>query len=157
MTIARALSSGEELGRIEGRVDERSARRPHRHAERDLGVAHLLEHLEAKHDLTAQRASDHRRSEVEVADEHLAMETSRCHRAEEGTAESVLVDLASAAEDLRERGGRAIELDGGDEAAREMDAMNAAAGLRQLEGARRVLAMKRAQQIAERRRLETTR
>ena len=94
---------------------------------------------------------------MEVAHQHLAVQPPRGHRAQQRTAERVLVDLVGTPQDLRERCGRSIELHRRHEARREMDAMDAPAALGQLEGARRLLAMKRAEQVAERRRLQTAR
>lgn len=84
------------------------------------------------------------------------MQALRRERAEERSTKRVVVDRAIAAQDLCEGGRRAIELDGNDESAREVNAVGSSAILDELEGAIPPRTMQRPEEITERRRAQTT-
>ena len=92
---------------------------------------------------------------MEVRREHLADEALRGERAKERAAERAVVERAGRLEELGERRARAVDLDGGDEPLREVNAVRAPAILDELEGAARARAVERAEEIAERRRAES--
>ena len=94
---------------------------------------------------------------MKVADEHLAMQPLRRHRAEQRPAQHVVIDVVGVAKDFPERRGRAVHFDGRHQTVCKMHAMGAPARLDELQRPARGAAMKRAEQIPQRRRLEPAR
>ena len=155
--LARSATPVQELSRLEGATPgggnpvsrrKRLARRSHRHTERHTRVAERLENGKAAHELTPKGCAHDGRRQAKLADENLAVQALRRHCAKERTAEHVLVCRSLVSQDLGQRGAGAIDLDGHDKPARQVDPVAATAVFDQLERSRRSAAMEHAQQIA---------
>lgn len=145
-----APATGEEMALRERRVVERPARARDGRAEADLGVAQLLEHGEPE-------TSRLRRARSTTSGErwNSRTRTSPCRRRAASARRSERRSTSSSTSPSRRRisareADAAIELDGGDEAGREVDAAHAPRGLRELEGAARVAPMERAEEVPPR-------
>ncbi len=143
--VARAAAAAEKLGRLERAIAERFARRAHGDAEPDARVVDRLERAQTQDELIAQRAVDDVGRDVKIVREDLADEAARRERAKERAAKRRVVERARGLEQLGERRARAVELDGRDEALREVHAVGAAAIFDELEGAARGGAVERAE------------
>jgi hypothetical protein len=152
--IAGAATTAEELGGAEGLVEEGAARRAEGDPEVHLGVGEAVDVEQAREELAAERRVDERRREVEIADEDLAVKAAGRHRAKQGALEDVVVDGALGAKHFGERRGRAVDLDGHDEAARDVHPVDATVELGELQRAGRPRAVQRAEEIAQRGRSE---
>src|SRR6185369_13365792 len=90
-SVARALPTREKFTRFERTLAQRATRRTHRDTKVKARIRKLLERVKAREELAAQRGVDDRARETVLGDEHLAMQPSRRHRAQERAAERVVI------------------------------------------------------------------
>lgn len=140
----------EELAGLEGGVVQRLAGGTDGHAKGDACVGEPVEHRQARESLAAERGADNRRREAELVDEHLAVQAARRHRAKERPAQEVVVRGAIAAEDLRQRRRRSIELHGDHASPCQVHAVRPAAVFDELQRPCRAVTTQRAEKVAER-------
>jgi hypothetical protein len=155
LTVAGSPLASKELARLERLIAQSFARLAQRGPEPDAGILEGRERTETEHELLAERRIDDVWSDVKVRRENFPDEPLRRQRPKDGAAERDVIQRTAGLQELGELGRRAIDLDGRDAAAREVNAMRSTSVLRELEGAARAVTMKRPEKVANRRRSQT--
>src|SRR5262245_28940290 len=99
--------------------------------------------------LAMQGTIDDVRRELEVANENVTMKASRGERPEERSAERAVVETVVATQDFREGRGRRIDVHGGDQSTRKVNAVRATRSFDQFQGAGGRGTVQRSQQVPQ--------
>jgi hypothetical protein len=134
-----------------------ASRRPNRDSEADARIGELLESLQPRGELPPKSTPDDGGRNMKLADQDLTVQLLGSERPEKRPSQDVFVRRRLAAQDFRERRRRGVELNGDNETARHMDAVNAPAILDELESPGGLASMKSTEKIAETSRTEPAR